>query len=185
VNSGSSIAFEDSDHLAFGSFKVQVHSSKKFKQGHTFIGNSFSGDIFQFIKKDLFLLILDQRQAGYSDEEIVQTLDLIVIPPSNYIYCCLNLCSECLLNGHLAQSCAGIACLDCHQLGTLCAACASINIVCSKCLENGHLARNCLVGLCCKNCCHLGHWAIACPSKRQSKQIWKKKIEATRPNQTH
>jgi hypothetical protein len=61
------------------------------------------------------------RLAKYSDEEIMEYLDLPLIPPKDLVYEYLGSCYRCGLKDHLRIDCPGI-CLDCQRLGERCQA---------------------------------------------------------------
>ena len=66
--------------------------------------------------------ILDLRQAQYSDAEIMEAVNLPILPPSDLIFKFMGRCSRYNLWDHLVPDCPGI-CLGCQRLGRKCEVC--------------------------------------------------------------
>jgi hypothetical protein len=64
----------------------------------------------------------DQRQAGYTNEEIMDNLKIPFIPPKSVSFQFIGRCYKCGLKDHLRLQCPGI-CAGCQSLGRKCAVC--------------------------------------------------------------
>jgi hypothetical protein len=146
----------------------------------------------------------DLRLANYSEQDIMEILNVPSIPPMELTFKILGYCSRCCLLDHQLKDCPG-PCDSCAYLGKACSICASNRAVqkpdCSKCLGVGHDTFKCQMGWRCRKCLKLGHRARACEdnskmvcrvkqctssmekrSSRLPKQVWVKKVISQQPS---
>jgi hypothetical protein len=146
----------------------------------------------------------DLRLAKYSDQDIMEILDVPSVPPMELTFKILGYCSHCSLLDHQFKNCPG-SCDSCAYLGKACATCASNRVIqkpdCAKCLGVGHVTFKCQMGWRCRKCLKLGHWAKVCEekpkmvwrmkqckstiekrSRRMTKQVWVKKVNSQQPS---
>jgi hypothetical protein len=69
----------------------------------------------------------NQRQAGYSNEEIMHSLNIPFIPPKSVSFQFIGRCFKCGLKDHLRPQCPGI-CDGCRSLGRKCAKCVGATV---------------------------------------------------------
>lgn len=77
---------------------------------HVFTGTVFSQEYWKTIPDDTLFHILDLWQANYSDEELKNALNIKSVPPAEFIYSRLLLCSRCSALGHLSSACEARMC---------------------------------------------------------------------------
>jgi hypothetical protein len=81
--------------MKFGLFPLISSCKVPQIEGVSFASEKFKISYYDRIKSDIFPQILDLKHAGYSDQEIVNTLRIKFVPPNDYIQKRLNPCDNC------------------------------------------------------------------------------------------
>ena len=118
----NSAKHENSDHsnsagIFFGSFSEPVKLDCPLQK--VFYNESFFLKLCANQSVTMLEDILDLRQARYSEAEIMEAVNLPILPPSEFIFKFLGRCSRCNLRDHLVSDCPGL-CLGCQRLGRKC-----------------------------------------------------------------
>jgi hypothetical protein len=113
----------DDKIMKFGLFPIISSCKVPQMEGVSFASAKFMISYYDRIKLDIFQQILDLKHAGYSDQEIVDTLKIKFVLPNDYIQKHLNLCDNCGCIGHQAHQCSLVNCSNCFRLGFTCWAC--------------------------------------------------------------
>ena len=106
--------------IMFGSFSKPVMLDQPLQK--TFVNEIFFLKLCANQPAVTLEDILDFRQARYSDAEIMEAVNLHILPPSDLIFKFLGRCSRCSLSDHLVTDCPGI-CLGCQGLDCKCVSC--------------------------------------------------------------
>lgn len=180
--------------IIFGKFVIPESRPLPKQSLAKFIGHIFRDRYWKSLSEVTLDSILDLRQGGYTDADIMASLDLQSIPPSSVIYDLIGRCSTCYRRGHKHSSCPGILCQVCINIGHACDKCfhdtynddytqrnkfarkiwvpKKVQKLCSLCLRNGHVRSNCTTGLRCNICDLLGHFSFSCTKKSTQKKCW-------------
>lgn len=156
-----------SSRLRFGYFSDPFCLAIVVLSSRRFVGINFVDKLCSSLSRETLEHLEDLRDAQYSDMDIMQVLGLRVIPPKDLVFSYLGRCYLCGLENHLADSCPGV-CNAYQREGYKCSVYSSAALAviscrhCSLCLGASHSAWRCLVGLRCRNCLNLGHWAFSC-----------------------
>jgi hypothetical protein len=118
-----------SSAINFGNFSVQwddnletLDFSKK-----VFIGSNCARILCSRLPILTLEIMEDQRQAGYTNEEIMQNLKIPFIPPKSVSFQFIGRCYKCGLRDHLRPQCPGI-CAGCQSLGRKCSVCVGAKV---------------------------------------------------------
>ena len=167
-------------HINFGSFSCDLFLPNQRPALPHVIGHSFKKAVMSEISnKDLWGHILDLRQANYTDQDIMASLNIPWVPLSEVILASMGRCSKCYRDGHLEDACPGPFCHTCNALGHSWRNCTldsmsqpptvqpapTSSIVCDCCLGSGHFSRKCPGRIVCYKCFFLGHKAKECGLK--------------------
>jgi hypothetical protein len=130
---------------------------------------------------DTLLQLEDLRLAGYSQQQIMDTLRIPFVPPKEVVFEFIGSGSGRDLPRHDLQQCpsANVAGPDVIRPDI---SIGSTSVKCFKCLDLGHLGRNCLMGWRCKSCSKIGHIARDCSVLRR---IWRVKAKSTHLTNSH
>jgi hypothetical protein len=71
----------------------------------TFVGTSFARKLCSSLPTDTLLQLEDLRMAGYSKQQIMDTLRIPFVPPKDVVFEFIGSCSGCDLPGHFLQHC--------------------------------------------------------------------------------
>jgi hypothetical protein len=168
--------------VSFGSFHDPIILDHKDQDwDRTFVGMSFARKLCSSLPTDTLLQLEDLRMAGYSKQQIMDTLRIPFVLPKDVVFEFIGSCSGCDLLGHFLQHCpsSNVTGLDFNRPGN---SVGSTSVKCFKCLDLGHLDRSCLVGWRCKRCSKIGHIAHDCSV---SMRIWRVKAKLTLLTNSH
>jgi hypothetical protein len=114
----------NSNLISFGSLPSRVDLNKEvnFKLQRTFIVSNCARILCARLPIQTLEIMEDQRQAGYSEEEIMDMLNLPLIPPKDISFEFIGRCYTCGLKDHLQPNCPGV-CSTCQRLGHKCPQC--------------------------------------------------------------
>lgn len=111
------------DGFRFGKFVFLAHMPNDHQYTSKFEGHNFRRNYWKALSEVTLDGILDLRQGGYTDEEIMESLNLMSVPTSMEIYDLINRCSACYRPGHNVSSCPGTICQVCVSIGHICDNC--------------------------------------------------------------
>ena len=142
-----------------------------------FVNDNFARKLCAFLPKATLENLEDLREARYSEAEIMEALNLPLIPPKDLVFQFLGRCYRCGLHDHLRANCPGV-CPHCQILGFKCVDCEgmtdqmpimqSTNISQNLISESGTaldlIEDSSLSGplRCCYRCLDLGHMRKDC-----------------------
>lgn len=108
--------------MAFGQFQVLVSKDKEVIRKSMFIGSNCARALCQRLLIQTLKHLEDLRQARYPEEEIMEILNIPLIPPKDLVFQFIGCCSRCGLANHQRPNCPGV-CLNCQRMGHKCEAC--------------------------------------------------------------
>lgn len=111
-----------SDGIIFGSFSNPVRPNNQGSAPRTFYNHKFLRNYCANLPKEMLENLEDLRQYRYSDQVIMEALNLPVIPPKDLVFEYLGRCSFCGLTDHLQPNCPG-TCRNCILMGFQCVDC--------------------------------------------------------------
>jgi hypothetical protein len=147
-----------SSTLCFGQFNFDIPIDQEISRQSFFIGSNCAKILCQRLPIEILKHLEDLRQAKYSEQEIMQILNIPLIPPKDLVYQFIGCCYRCGLTDHLRPNCPGV-CLECRRLSQKCKAC-----VLKAQPNKGRSTANALI---CFACGKPGHSAISCTGKRK------------------
>jgi hypothetical protein len=143
--------------VLFGSFLDPIILDREDHDwDRTFVGTSFAKKMCSSLPTDTLLQLEDLRMAGYSKQQIMDTLRIPFVPPKDVVFEFIGSCSGCDLPGHSLQHFPSSLVNRPGNSGGV------ISVKCFKCLDLGHMGRDCLMGWRCKRCSKIGHIARDC-----------------------
>jgi hypothetical protein len=139
--------------FSFGQFNVHFPSDKEVIRQSLFIGSDCDKTLCQRLPIETLKHLEDLRQAKYSEQEIMEILNIPLIPPKDLVFQFIGCCYRCGLTDHLRPNCPGM-CVDCRRLSHKCEACVlkaqpkrgrsiAKTVICFECGKPGHFANSC------------------------------------------
>jgi hypothetical protein len=109
----------DNQEFVVGQISVPLKTDCVFSPGFTSMGSNFPRLMCQRFPVLTLEILEDQRQAGYSEADIMYSLNLPFIPSKDLVFEFIGRCYRCGLKDHLRINCPGF-CDGCARLGVKC-----------------------------------------------------------------
>lgn len=168
--------------VKFGCFAPADISESIVGNVNTFVGYNCQELVWDKLPSEVLHHILDLRQAKYLDQEIMGALDIISVPPEDYIFKCLKQCIRCLQLGYLSETCTSHICSSYNLFYRDCSCerptrnSTRKRVSCGICKSHMHRTKVCPPHWVCSRCGFLGHLDHVCGCNGKLSFIWKQCI---------